>query len=130
MSCTAELLKDCDGAYGIFRESVIKAYSSLFEDDQATGTTTQQAQNDTVPVDTSNVVNSTAANTIPAQLKTAQTTAKAVETEEKKLEDLKKTAGEQVQNLRDTLAIASNDTQGQSSQNTQNNQQGQANAST
>ena len=61
---------------------------------------------------------------IPAQLKTAQTAAKAVETEEKKLADLKKTANDQVQNLRDTLAVASNDTQ------EQNNQQDQTNAST
>lgn len=124
MSCTDELLSECQGASGIFRESVVKGFNSLFEDDQTTGTANQQAQDDTVPVDTSNVVNSSEANTIPAQLRTAQTAAKAVETEEKKLADLKKTANDQVQNLRDTLAVASNDTQ------EQNNQQDQSNAST
>lgn len=124
MSCADELLSECRGTTWVFRKSIVEAYNSLFEDDQST----QASQDSTVPVNTDNVVNSASADAIPAQLKTAQTAAKAVTAEEKKLEDLKKTANDTKQTLQDTLNVASNDTQAQ--QSNQNTQQDQTNAST
>lgn len=103
------IVRSCKGASDIFTESVASAYSALFEDGEVAGQENQQDQ--TVPVNAQNVVNSDAANTIPAQLKDAQTTAQAVETEKQKLDALQKTASEKVENLKDTLAVASADTQ-------------------
>lgn len=111
-----ELTTGCPGASIAFVESVRKAYGILFEDDQ------------TIPVNTQNVVNSDTADTIPAQLRTAQATAKEVETQQKELDALKKTEAEQVQNLRDSLAVASNDTQDAQGANQDTNQQGTQNA--
>ena len=117
-SIRMELLSTCHESPKFFRESVDCAFVALFEDDTTSGQT--QGQDQTIPVNTQNVVSSDTADTIPAQLKDAQTSAKAVETEQQKLSDMQKTADEKVQNLRDTLAVASNDTQ-----NTQGNTNGQ-----
>lgn len=102
-----ELIECCRGTSLGFTEGVLRACRVLFEDEQ----------NQKIPVDTQNVVNSDVADTIPAQLKTAQTTAKQVETEQQKLDALKKTADEQVNNLRDTLAVASSENQSNQNQN-------------
>ena len=90
-----EIVRSCSGATAAFTESA--AFSVLFEDGEI------------IPVNVANLVNSPAADTIPAQLRTAQATAKNAQAQEKELEDTKGTLGEQVQTLRDTLGIASQD---------------------
>lgn len=92
-----EIVRSCSGATAAFTESVSAAFSVLFEDGEI------------IPVNVANLVNSPAADTIPAQLRTAQATAKNAQAQEKELEDTKGTLGEQVQTLRDTLGIASQD---------------------
>lgn len=93
------IVKSCGDAPGYFVESVSGAFGALFEDDQ------------TIPVKPQNLATNPDANTIPAQLKDAQTAAKNLETEKQKTEELQTTLNEKVSNLRDTLGVASQDTQ-------------------
>lgn len=85
-SLRREVVESCKGAPGFFTESVSRAFVAIFEGDE------------TIPVNVDNLVKSEEADAIPAQLKTAQQAAKTAET--------------QVQNLRDTLGIASQDADG------------------
>jgi len=101
-----ELMESCSGATEAFAESVSGAFSVLFEDGE------------TIPVNVDNLVNSQEADAIPAQLRTAQATARTAEAQEKELGDTKDTLGEQVKNLRDTLGIASQDAGGTAGQET------------
>jgi hypothetical protein len=80
------VVKSCGDAPGYFAESVSAAFTAMFEDGE------------TIPVNVDNLVKSDEADTIPAQLKSAQ--------------DAAKTADDKVRNLRDTLGIASKDTNG------------------
>lgn len=105
MTIADYIVKDCTDRTGRMQESVRMACARLFE----SSLSTEVDENELVPVDTGNVVNSEAAKSIPAQLTTAQATAKAVEDEQNKLNELKQTAEQQVDTLRDTLAIASQD---------------------
>lgn len=103
MTNAEELALSCVGAPSAFIESMVAGYSAIFESDAAN----PQGGNETVPVNTQNVVGSEEASAIPAQLKAAQDSAKAVDAEQEKLDSLKATADQQVQDLRDTLAVAS-----------------------
>ena len=102
----SEIVKMCEGAPKAFTESVLSAYRTLFESEE------QQQQQQPVPVNMQNVVNSEEANAIPAMLKDAQTAQKAAETEADKAKQMQDAADGKIQNLRDTLAVASQDTSG------------------
>ena len=114
MSCMEEILNACEGTPRMFGESVVSAYRHLFEDgeqpvqqQQAQQTEKQQQNAQPIPVNAQNVVSSDAASTIPAQLTAAQAAQTAVDEEKKKLAELQTKADNQIGNLRDTLAVAS-----------------------
>ena len=116
MISKSEIIRMCEGAPKAFTESVISAYRTLFENDNATtaGTTQQQQQQQQqpVPVNAQNVVNSEEANAIPGMLKDAQTAQKAADAETDKAQQMQDVADGKIQNLRDTLAVASQDNSG------------------
>jgi len=114
-----EIIRMCEGAPKAFTESVISAYRTLFENDNAVtaGTTQQQQQpqqqpQQPVPVNPQNVVNSEEANAIPGMLKDAQVAQKAADAETDKAKQMQDVANGKIQNLRDTLAVASQDNSG------------------
>jgi hypothetical protein len=94
------VVKSCGDASSAFTESVSTAFSVLFENDQ------------TIPVNASNLPKNDEANAIPAQLKDAQAAQKTLSEQEKKTEEAQTNLNNKVSNLRDTLGIASQDTSG------------------
>ena len=82
------VVRSCGDAPDYFVESVSGAFAAMFEDGE------------TIPVNPQNLATNPDANTIPAQLKDAQTAAKNL--------------NEKVSNLRDTLGVASQDATGNS----------------
>lgn len=111
MAIIDEIKDTCKDAPGPFTESVVAACRYLFEDGESVNqqqlTPEQQQNAQPVPVNTQNVVSSDAASTIPAQLTAAQAAQTAVDEEKKKLAELQSKADDQIGNLRDTLAVAS-----------------------
>ena len=101
-----EILNACEGTPRMFGESVVSAYRHLFEDGEQP-VQQQQPYAPQIQVNAQNVVSSDAASTIPAQLTAAQAAQTAVDEEKKKLAELQTKADNQIGNLRDTLAVAS-----------------------
>ena len=108
MTTKQDIESICDGTPGAFAESVLGAYSAIFEQED-----TQQKQDDTVPVDTDSLASSDTADALPGLIKAAQQAQQQADTVQQQADKAK-------QDLRDALAIAGND------QETQNN--GQQNA--
>ena len=96
------VVRACGDAPDYFVESVSGAFAAMFEDGE------------TIPVNPQNLATSPDANTIPAQLKDAQTAAKNLEDEKQKADTLQNTLNEKVSDLRDTLGVASQNATGTS----------------
>ena len=99
------VVRSCGDAPDYFVESVSGAFAAMFEDGE------------TIPVNPQNLATSPDANTIPAQLKDAQTAAKNLEDEKQKADTLQNTLNEKVSDLRDTLGVASQNATGTSGTN-------------
>ena len=96
------VVRACGDAPDYLVESVSGAFAAMFEDGE------------TIPVNPQNLATSPDANTIPAQLKDAQTAAKNLEDEKQKADTLQNTLNEKVSDLRDTLGVASQNATGNS----------------
>lgn len=108
MPIPLSVMSICYGVPSAFAESVLDAYRAIFEQEQPQQTGSQQQQ--PVPVNTDNLVGSQEADAIPGMLKTAQQAQDQADNLKEQQQKLQATADQQKQNLRDALAVASNDT--------------------
>ena len=111
MPIPLSVMSICYGVPSAFAESVLGAYRAIFEQEQPQQTgSQQQQQQQPVPVNTDNLVGSQEADAIPGMLKTAQQAQDQADNLKEQQQKLQATADQQKQNLRDALAVASNDT--------------------
>lgn len=87
----------CEGTPAAFAESVLGAYSAIFEQE-----TPQQKQDDTVPVDADSLASSDNADALPGLIKAAQQA-------QEQADNVQEQADKAKRDLRDALAVAGNE---------------------
>jgi len=120
MPTQQEIVSICEGTPSAFAESVIGAFTAIFEQESPQQATAPQQQNgDTVPVDADNLVSGDNAETISGLIKNAQQA-------QQQADNLQAQADTKKDALRDALAISGNEQQNTSQQNSNGQQNAQA----